>query len=130
MKKILVFTALSLLVASQAFAAATLTLALTSTGLTVYGAKTAASQSGGVPAAGTSVIGKTSTGVGVGMIVDATAGTGYSVETQHKSGSKAFGTASDSTSMYSKDIVAGTVDTTTLSTGAASFVGISTWTSM
>jgi hypothetical protein len=130
MKKIMVITALFLLVASQAFAMATLTLSLTTTGLTVYGAKSGATQNNGIPAAGTDVIGKTSTGVGIGMIVDPIAGIGYSVETQHRFGSKAFASASDTTSLFQKSMLSGTVDTTTLNTGAASFIGISTWTTM
>ena len=135
MKKIIIITALSLFVASSAFAAggaASLSLSTTMAGpgLSVWGAKTGVSVTAGVPAAGTLLIGKTSTGVGVGMAVDAAAGAGYSVETQHKNGTKAYGTAHDSTSIFQKDVVAGTPDTTSLATGASSFVGVSGWTSM
>ena len=106
MKKIAIFTALSLFVATSAFAAASLTLALDSTGKTLYGVKS------GTASSTSPSIGKTSTGVGLGMKVDATAGAGYALETQHKNGTKAYGSAFDSTSVYSKDVTAGQADTT------------------
>jgi hypothetical protein len=124
MKKIVILAAISLFTASSAFAAGTsLTLSLSSTGLSVTGVKT------GTAGATSPLIGKTSTGVGVGMLVDATAGAGYSLETQHKNGTKAFGSAFDSTSIYSKDVTAGTADTTGYGTTGSDAFGTG-WTTM
>lgn len=122
MKKVIVFTALSLFMASSAFAGGSLTLSLDSgkTGLTLYGAKS------GTATASSSLIGKTSTGIGLGMVLDTTAGAGYALKTQHKNGTKVFGSTFDSTSIYSKDVQAGTVDTTTLTTDVSCFSGWST----
>jgi len=119
MKKLIILTALSLFYASSALASGTLTLSMTTTGLSVYGAKS------GTASTTTPLIGKTSTGVGVGLN---TAATGYGVVTQHKNGTKAFGSAYDSTSVYSKDVTAGTADNTTINTGVDTFA--SGWTSM
>ena len=47
-----------------------------------------------------SVIGKCSTGVRIGVTYDATNGSGYSMITTHKSGSKYYGSAFDSTSIF------------------------------
>jgi hypothetical protein len=98
MKKIVMLVAFSMFAASTAFASgpsitmdADLLATNAKTGLTVYGHKTAATPS-------TSQIGKTSTGVAVGLL---TSIGGYSLVTQHKNGSKAFGSAFDSTSIYS-----------------------------
>lgn len=99
MKKIALFTAMIMLVTTSAFAAGDLTLAFTTTGLTVYGAKVSASTA-------SPVISKTSTGVGVGLLTNAT---GYAVVTQHKSGSKAFATTYDSTAVFTTDATVGTV---------------------
>ena len=124
MKKIIAIVAVSLFLAPAAFAAGTtgtITLSLTSTGLSLYGAK-------GTSADNTSpLIGKTSTGVGVG--VD-TASAGYSIITQHKNGSKVYGSSFDSTSIYSNDVTAGTAYSTTLTTGSDSFAAGSGWTTM
>jgi len=124
MKKIVILAAISLLTATSAFAAASLTLSVDSTGLTLYGLKTGTADNT------SPLIGKTSTGVGIGMKVDATAGAGYSVETQHKNGTKAYGSAYDSTSIYSKDITKGTADSTSLTTGGDSFAGVTGWTTL
>lgn len=122
MKKIIILTALSLFVASSAFAATGLTLDLTKTGLTVYGAKASATKN----AAGTIAIGKTSTGVAVGLN---TAASGYAVQTQHKNGTKAYGSAFDSTSIWVKDVTAGTADTTGYGTTGSDAFGEG-WTTM
>jgi len=55
----------------------------------------------------TSLIGKTSTGVGLGMLTDVA---GYSVVTQHKNGTKAYGSSYDSTAIYTtvEDVTVGT----------------------
>jgi hypothetical protein len=121
MKKIITFIAISLFTTSSAFAADSFTLNLTDTGKTVYGGKTAAT------ADTQHIIGKTSTGVGLGIEVDATAGAGYSLATQHKNGTKAYGSAFDSTSIFTLDATAGTAVTVTLTTGSTQF---SSWTTM
>ena len=91
MKKILALLAVSLLVSSAAYAATSLTI---SSGFADAGKElVGAAASGGV----TSRIGKTSTGVGLGML---TSTTGYSMVTQHKSGTKAFGSSYDSTAIF------------------------------
>ncbi|MDD2271748.1 MAG: hypothetical protein PHP95_01065 [Desulfuromonadaceae bacterium] len=116
MKKVIILAAISLFFVPSAFAAGTLTLSVTTTGLSVYGAKSGVTITVGDP--GVILIGKTSTGVGVGM---SSADAGYSVETQHKNGTKAFGSSFDSTSIYTKDVTAGTADDTTLTTAVDSF---------
>lgn len=123
MKKVIALTALSLFMASSAFAAGSLTLSLASgsTGLTLYGAKS------GSAAATSPLIGKTSTGIGLGMVLDTTAGAGYALKTQHKSGTKVFGSTYDSTSIYSKDVTAGTADSTSITTNVSCFNG---WTTL
>jgi len=135
MKKMIALTALFLFVATSAFAASSITLSMTSNGLNVFGAKgtmnggVAATATGSTPGASTSLIGKCSTGVGVGMVVDP-AGTAYSVVTQHKNGSKVYGTSYDSTSIYSKDITTvGTADTTSMATSSSMFTAAG-WTTM
>lgn len=97
-KKISIMTALAMLVSTAAFAAnitmaTTLTAAVT--GKTVYGAKT------GTATAASPLIGKTSSGCGVGIFTNST---GYSIVTQHVNGTKAFGTSYDSTSIFSHDV--------------------------
>ena len=103
MKKIILFVAFSLLVAGQAFAdgATSATLSLSSTGLSAFG--------GADGSHCTTLIGKTSTGVGFGWNVGAQ---GYALSTQHKSGTRAFGTSFDSTSIYYKDTTAGALVST------------------
>jgi hypothetical protein len=93
---------------------------LTWGGSNVYGNTVAAT-------AGTALIGKTSTNVGLGWSTNTG---GYALETQHTSGTKAFGTASDATSIYQAPVVTvGTVVApTSWTTGASSFG--SGWTTM
>lgn len=102
MKKILVITALIMFCASSSFAAVSVSmdsaLAKSNTGKTIYGATS------GTATTSSPQIGKTSTGVGIGILCVATTGAGYSLVTQHMNGSKAFGTSYDSTSMYSIDV--------------------------
>jgi hypothetical protein len=118
MKKLIMVTAISLLSASSAFAGNSITISLTNTGLSVWGSKTTA-------VSGTGLIGKTSTGVGVGMF---TASTGYAAITQHKNGTKAYGSSMDSTAIYSIDVTAGTATTGPSTADSALFTG--SWTSM
>jgi hypothetical protein len=122
MKKILVLTAVLVFAATNCFAVgsgATGAMTLTTdTGLTMYADATAATVN-------TAKIGKLSTGVGVGWI---TSDIGYALVTQHKSGTKAYGTSYDSTSMF-QTIAEGTpgtvilanptvIDTTSFATAA------------
>lgn len=99
MKKIFLATIALTFMSSSVFAAGSLTMAFTTTGKTLYGAKASASAS-------STVIGKTSTGVGLGLLTNAS---GYAIVTQHQNGTKAFGTNFDSTSMFSVDATKGTV---------------------
>ncbi len=97
-KKISVITAIAMLVSSSAFAEnITMASSLTSanTGKTVYGTKT------GTATADSPLIGKTSSGVGIGLYTNSQ---GYSVVTQHTNGTKAYGTSYDSTSIFSHDV--------------------------
>lgn len=127
MKTMLMIIALSMLAASTAFATAGTSQTMDSTltgsnklGKSLYGDKTAATAS-------TALIGKTSTGVGVGIL---TSSTGYAVVTQHQNGTKAFGTSYDSTSMFSIEATKGTAKLTVpTATSSADFTGAG-WSSM
>lgn len=94
MKKILVLTTTLVLAATSCFAlasGATGTMTLTTdVGLTLHGDRTTAT-------ATTASIGKLSTGVGVAW---RTSTAGYTLITQHKSGTKGFGSSYDSTAIY------------------------------
>jgi hypothetical protein len=100
LKKISIMTAVTLLMSSFAFAAGSssptldMSLVAGSSGLSLYGAKGAAS-------ATSPLIGKNSTGVGVGVTTGAQ---GYALITQHINGTKAFGSTFDSTAMVSADV--------------------------
>jgi len=122
MKKIIILVAISLFSASSAFAASSITLGLTNTGLSLWAAKTA---SGAV--SGTNLIGKNSTGVSVGVTTSAT---GYGLKTQHKNGTKAFGTTYDSTAIYTAPVTKGVAESTTLTTGTDSFPASASWSTM
>lgn len=105
MKTLMFVLVTSLLLASNGFAAtnaATSALVITDTGLELHASDTATGSSATSP-----LIGKCSTGVGIGWN---TATTGYALATQHKNGSKVFGTSFDSTSLYAKDVA--TIGTT------------------
>jgi hypothetical protein len=107
MKKILILTAVLVLAATNCFAVGSgangsMTLT-TDVGLEMHGSTT------GVAATkDTALIGKLSTGVAVGWLT--TTG-GYALVTQHKSGTKAFGSSYDSTAIfqYIKDAEPGTI---------------------
>jgi hypothetical protein len=97
MKKIILMTACMLYVSSMAFAANSITMALTSkntTGGSVHA-------DSGTASANTALIGKNSTGVGTGLLSNVN---GYSIVTQHMSGSKAYASSYDSTSLFSEDV--------------------------
>ena len=89
MKKIILLTVLvSFVIAGSAMA----------TTLTATAAQDGSTLSATAPASG--VIGKCSTGVRIGVTYDNTNGSGYSMITTHKSGSKYYGSAFDSTSIF------------------------------
>ena len=135
MKKIIVMIAFALFAASPAMAVNNVIMSLASTGVqggTLWASKTAATAPLNVPATGTFLIGKTSTGVGLGML---TGTVGYSLITQHKSGNRGFGTTYDSTAIFYKDRTAAEIGTPVLAVAptksdATLFTGDSTWTSM
>jgi hypothetical protein len=127
MKKILVLTAALVFAATNCFAIAsgatgTMLLDGTDEGLELHGDPSAAT-------ATTALIGKMSTGVGVGWMTETG---GYTLVTQHKSGTKAYGTSYDSTSMF-QTVSDGTPGTVILSvptaTDTSDFTG-SDWKSM
>ena len=96
MKKAIFLAVCLAFVSSSAFAATTLTMSLVkaNTGLTLYGDADTAT-------ADTALIGKTSTGVGLSMAVNAV---GYALITQHMQGTKAFASNYDSTSIKSMEV--------------------------
>lgn len=100
MKKIVILMALLMSATSVAYAGTSITMAssltMANTGKSVWAAKT-----GETAVSGTNLIGKTSSGVGLGML---TSDLGYAVVTQHVKGGKAYGTSYDSTSIYSTDV--------------------------
>jgi len=122
MKKIIVMIAFSLCAANTAFAAsgtvASAAMDLTQTGLSAYG---------GLAAPATTLIGKTSTGVALGWI---TSPTGYALVTQHKSGSRGFGTSWDSTSIYYLNASAAGVLVLTTAPSASDSSMFTSWSSM
>lgn len=121
MKKILVLMAILSLAGTSCYAdvASGTTGAITfgegTTGLNLHGSVSTTAAS-----ADTALIGKCSTGVGAGWNTDAN---GYALVTQHKSGSKAYGSSYDSTALYQyvptgtpgEVILANPTDTTTTS---------------
>jgi len=129
MKKVLILAAIMLFCAASAFAGGSVDLDLTKagTGLTLYGS---ASASGG--AAGGAAIGRTSTGVGVAVFVDTVSGNGYALATQHMSGTKAFGTAYDSTALFVTigDVEPGTVAFTGGALSATDTTDFTSWKTM
>lgn len=122
MKKILILTAFALSVTSAAYASVTIDLATTiaDPGKAIFGLKS------GTPDNTSPLIGKCSSGVGIGMKTDPT---GYALITQHKSGTKAFGSAFDSTSLYVHDETTGAADATTIGTGSTTFANAA-WTTL
>lgn len=96
MKKILIMSAILVLTASSSFAAATTSNAASSInftdgiGLSLHADKTTATKD-------TALIGKNSTGVSTAW---KTTTSGYALMTQHKSGTKAYGSSYDSTAIY------------------------------
>jgi hypothetical protein len=132
MRKVIIFNLLALFVASAAFAADPgaqnqASFASGKTGLSLFGAAGAPSVTGGVPAAGTILIGKNSTGCSVGWD---TATGGYAINTQHQNGSKAFGTSFDSTAIYQVDVVKGTAVAQPGATDSSAFPSSANWTTM
>lgn len=126
MKKILALTALSMLFAAPAFAAALATHVPTDAGLGIYGGRTAAEAT-----AATNPIVKLSTGVRGIINFDTANPISYAISTKHDKGSKIFGTGNDSTSIWWKASPAGAL--VAADVGAASdndnFEGVAGWTS-
>jgi len=122
MKKIIIMNILALFVASMAFASATGAIAFdsASVGQVLYGSTGTATPG----QAGTTVIGRTSNGVGIGWT---TADVAYAMITQHQQGNRAYLTTYDSTIIYMQDVTKGTPETGPTKTGSDSFDG---WTSM
>ena len=89
MKKIILLTVLVSFVIAGSAMATTLTATTDQDGATLSAVS---------PASG--VIGKCSTGVRIGVTYDDANGSGYSMITTHKSGSKYYGSAFDSTSIF------------------------------
>ena len=127
MKKIAILTAFVVLYSAAAYAGTGISsnaaqATVSWDGAAVYG-------SGGTASATTPLIGKTSTGVGFAWKTDPN---GYAIETQHKSGTKAFGTAADATSIYQATVT--TVGTSFVpsswNTGSTTFSGDTNWTTM
>lgn len=119
MKKLVLLIALALMVASPAFAKTVKTSAATS-GTSTAGAETLAATT---PAQ--LDIGRASKGVFYGW---QTSGTGYAINTYHKSGTKFYGTAYDSTAIFFQDVgVGATLTAPTSSVSADAFTG---WTAM
>ena len=122
MKKIVAITALLILVAGNScFAAALASGAVTPTdALTIYGGSSAT-----VAASNTAVtIGKTSKGVRVGATFN---NAGYSLNTKHDSGTKAFGTAHDATALYTTEVGTGALSA---APSAIGFTAFANWTAM
>ena len=101
MKKIILVTTLLLFSGSLAFAAVSVSIPTTLTKATTGGTLYAAAE--GTASDSTPLIAKNSTGVAVGVFCNLN-GTGYSLVTQHMSGTKAYGTSFDSTSMFAEDV--------------------------
>lgn len=74
------------------------------------------------------LLGKMSKGVHFRCAFDGTAGLGYSAATKHNSGSKAYGTAHDSTAIYFQDI--GTAGIPSLSAASNQAFDGTAWTTM
>jgi len=100
MKKIFILAAMLLMAASSGYAASSLSITAATggfadTGKVLHGDDTTAS-------ADTALIAKLSTGVALGMKTEEL---GYALVTQHQSGTKAYGTSYDSTSIFASDEV-------------------------
>jgi hypothetical protein len=133
MKKILIINAAILLLATAAYAGdnVTMTSDLASTssksGLTLYGGKNSGDAANTGDAA-QKLIGKTSTGVSVGI---KSSSLGYAIVTQHKQGIKAYGTSHDATAVYMVDAVKGTAYLAVpTAIGSDNFVTDTKWSSM
>jgi len=133
MKKVLILTMVLVFAATNSFAAiasgatGSLSFATAGTGLEVHAAAT-----GTAATASTALIGKTSTGVSVAWSTNTA---GYALMTQHKSGTKAYGSSYDSTALY-QTIVDATPGTPAYNSGALTatdttdFASASAWKAM
>jgi hypothetical protein len=127
MKKIIIINVVALFTASMAFAVGDKQVTWTDVGKSLYGAKVTVSVTNGKPDAGTSLLGKCSTGVAAGW---RTAKGGYAVNTQHQQGTKAFGTSYDSTAMWQTDVTKGTAVDTPAHSDSSAFNGVGSWRTM
>ncbi|GAC1447296.1 MAG: hypothetical protein PVSMB11_08590 [Desulfuromonadaceae bacterium] len=131
MKKIIIIGAFSLFAAGQAFAGNSITMDLATAGKqgrSLYGSKTAVAVTAGVPDDVTTLIGKTSNGVGLGA---KTGPVGYAMIAQHKKGSKAFAASNDSVPVFYMDITAAQIGTPFLTVPTTSdATAFAAWTSM
>ena len=124
MKKIIILNIAAMFVATVAFAAGQTdqtTVDISSDNFASAGMKVTAK---GGPATNAVDVGKLSTKVDLGWKTDPA---GYAIYTQHQSGTKAYGTSFDSTSIYTTDVTPGKPVTITITTGSDSF---SSWTTM
>ena len=122
MKKIVAITALLLFVVSNSCFAAALASGAVTAGdaLTIYGGSSAAVASSNTAV----IIGKTSKGVRMGAAYNTA---GYSINTKHDSGTKAFGTAHDATALYTTEVGTGAL---TAGPSAIGYTAFQNWTAM
>lgn len=131
MKKVLILTLLAVSFAGSAFAAAMVTGTPCGAGLTITGGVSQTAADGA-----SNPLVRLSTGV-EGQVNFQTTGTAptlvstsYAIITKHTSGSKYFGTANDSTNIYWKQAVKGSIVTTESGTtdSNANFTSAAGWT--
>lgn len=102
----------------SSFAAVSAAPASADAGKSLYGA------SSGTATTGSTLIGKLSKGVYAGWIVTA-GGSGYTLTTQHQSGTKSFGSSHDSTAIYRNDTAPQTP-----TAASSTFFASGNWTAM
>jgi hypothetical protein len=120
MKKLILLTAIALMIVTPAFAAKVVKTTAAAAGVSSAGGETMAAVT---PAQ--LDIGRSSKGVLYGW---QTSTTGYAIDTYHTQGTKFYGTAYDSTALYFKDMgVSATFVQPTSSVAADAFSG---WTAM
>jgi len=119
MKKLIAFTSILLLSATSAFAAGS------ATGATTAGTQEGYTLQADSPA--TTNICKTSKGVRIGWN---TSSTGYALQTYHMNGTKVFGTAYDSTAIWTQDVGTGHTLTNPSSSVSSEAFPAASWTSM
>lgn len=122
MKKIFIFLSLVLLVASQASAAALAAKAITPLNTSVFG--------GVIGAAATAPTALVKFSTGVQGLVNFSGNTDYMLMVKHQTGSKIFGTAYNSTSIYWTQAGQGALTATkAIATDVNNFTAANAWTS-